>query len=157
MKDEIIVATIDFDTIHDKIKDNKINNFPFLDEAVKINLKERYGESFIKIKGNEGPIAHFHIESKASNKFCCVCIYVPFYFNHEGGETKLSNDQTILLNEILRSPGKENTTIWDNINRQWYDLYRDNPPFIEYCKTNNINPLTAIQPNYEGMSSSIHK
>lgn len=90
-----------------------------LEEAIHMNLgnENKAGICYIKIKGNEGPIPHFHIESKSGKFFCCVKLYEADYFHHIDGEKDLSKDQKEILNENLSVDDWKNLcTAFNNLN-----------------------------------------
>ena len=123
------------------------------DEALKLNLgskgKKKFGMCDLKIKASEGPVPHFHIESKATDLYCCVCIYQPLYFKHNNKETELTKEQKILLDNFMDKH-------WDELDRYWKQAYGGNK-FENYCKDHNLDINNLTKPDYTTMNDSIHE
>lgn len=150
---EIVIAEIDLTTPKEIF---------LADEAMNINLggkgKSRFGKSRIKVKGNEGTIPHFHIESVSGGIYCCVCIYVAKYFLHGGhdNQKELDVDQRTILNEFMKEIDPSNgMPIWNSIAYAWQTVNPSNT-FDTYCIHNNLDKNNLTQPNYTLMTESCH-
>ena len=89
------------------------------DNVSKLNLK-RLGECKILIYSNEGPLPHFHLQSKNDEFKTCICIYSAHYFAHgEAYRGTLNSGQRNQLDAYLRSRVKNNMTIWEQIANFW--------------------------------------
>ena len=76
----------------------------FFDEATAVNFgnDKKAGICYLKIKGNEGVIPHFHIESKTNNKFhTTVKIYEADYSGIHDDDIELTEIQKSILNEAV--------------------------------------------------------
>ena len=122
------------------------------DEALKLNLgskgKNKFGVCDLKIKASEGPIPHFHIESKSTENYCCVCIYQPLYFKHNDKETELSREQKIILDNFMDKH-------WSELDRHWKQAY-GGEKFEHYCDTHGLDINKLSKPDYTTMKDSIH-
>lgn len=137
--DEFILKEIDLED----------SDYFSLEEAMHVNLgsDNKAGICFIKIKGSEGPIPHFHIESKSNKKFyCCIKLYEADYFHHITGEVDLTPDQKkILNNNISVQDWKDLCTTWNSLNvNESSKLVQ----FENYIKVNKIDLSKATKPDY---------
>lgn len=132
------VGVIDFDDIEN-----------YLNEITGVNLGENLGKCSIVVRGNEGPIPHFHIVGSCKSKVrgvkgnfeSCICIYKPLYFNHGKYQDILTKKQKEKLNEWLMQPSQYQQisgTNWDVLCVGW--ALADNPMM-------NV-PKNAKQPDY---------
>lgn len=127
----------------------------YLDEFIKLHLGG-LGNCIIKVKGNEGPIPHFHLEANIDSKVkgyngnfeSCICIYQPLYFNHGKYRDKLDKDQKKVLNDFLSKPAEYKfidgsnwqliTTLWELAGNQLKNV-----------------PKNPVQPDYTIMENMI--
>ena len=132
------IGSIDLFTIDLLNESTTKTNFPKL------------GKCDIIVRGNEGPIPHFHIASKDDSFHCCVCITQPRYFKHGNKNGELNRKQRIALNNFLHKKDEYsvlNISIWDNIVNDW----NRNNPSHRIAKS-----LQKEQPDYTTMTDSIH-
>lgn len=114
----------------------------------RINLPNNIGECKIYVYSNEGKIPHFHIIPKKGGEECCVCIYQPYYFNHEIEQVQLNSKQRKILNEWLNQPSKLEPVIsnWKIVSGFWQTGNEDDP---------NV-PENPVQPNYNDLKNMIN-
>jgi len=106
----------------------------------------------IYVYGGERDIPHFHVIKPADNFECCVCIYEPKYFDHEGKTSMLNSKERKILNEFLKATSKINRGFsnWQAIEFLWNyaNLKKGETP---------KQSTKSQQPDYTKMVDSIHK
>lgn len=77
------------------------------------------GKVAIIVYGDEGPVPHFHIESKDFN--CCVCIFNNKYFDHGIHQDTLNRKQLKELDSFMRNKCslEEKITNWEAVKILW--------------------------------------
>ena len=135
MENEIIICTVNF------------ADMDVLDEALSCNLKRKAGECAIKIKGNEGIIPHFHIESKSSKFHTTVKIYEADYSGIHDSDDELSTEQKKILNNVITD------LVWYEFREQWNSLNVNTKSQIEafngYMTSIGIKDISkATKPDY---------
>ena len=131
--EDIIIGDVNFD--ESIVKGRKTP----IEEALKITFN-RLGDCFIKIKSNEGPIPHFHIDKKSGETVCCVQIYLPKYFHHLNGEIDLTPRQKEILDNALKD-------YWKELDKQWRQAY-GGPLFENWIKNNGLDIRHLTKPDY---------
>lgn len=64
------------------------------------------GRSDIYVYSNEGTIPHFHIIPKNGKSEICICIFEPFYFNHNSSQLELNYNQRKILEKWINKKSK---------------------------------------------------
>ena len=117
----------------------------------KIKLGRKLENTEVKLYGREGPVPHFHLECEKEAFFCCPCIFVPLYFNHDIKISKLEDYQLLILDNWLREINpdtkhaiRDNETRWQTIARLFGDMNKT-------YKNEYFDPYTFPQPDYTKM------
>ena len=151
---DIIIGEIDLTTPRERMLEYGTTNEAMVNLGTK--GKNKFGVSYIKVKGNEGGVPHFHIESKGTSLYCCVCIFIPMYFNHTHtkDEVKLNTDQKWILNEYLKVKLNNGKSNWDIIVDAWNQANYNKDTFEIHCKKYKLDKNNLSQPNYTEMEDS---
>lgn len=103
----------------------------------------------IYVNNGEGPLPHFHLESKDKKTDICICIYSPHYFDHGKHTGSLNSQQREILDKWLREPDEEmKVSRWNVIEYLWF---LNNPQY----NNPKFRPPVAqrIQPDYTKLKS----
>lgn len=127
-----------------------------IQESTNLNLPS-IGKCSVYVRGNEGPIPHFHLISNSKSRVkgnkgnfeSCICIYQPLYFNHGGYQDKLTRKEAILLNNWMKEKvntkeeNLKNVSNWGFICTLW--AFSGNPLI-------NV-PKNPVQPVYSDLQN----
>lgn len=108
-------------------------------------LGKRYGSCKVLILNNEGSgHPHFHLFTSNNLIICCPMIFKPNYFNHEGKDGQLNENQLQIFDKFMSTYNpKYNMTNWEYGAKFWINKY-GKPKDEDYSET---------QPDYTKMTN----
>lgn len=108
---------------------------------MELEFEKYVGTTDINVYTNEGPIPHFHIESKSEGFDCCICIFEAYYFSHGSHTDTLNSKQKKQLDNFLSEKSKFNRKLsnWEFIRDAWISANH---------KTDGISDYPMSKPNY---------